>query len=237
MAIPLTAIGAGVGLLGSLFGGGGGISKKEQRNNFRWAVNELDAFNEEFKNSAELANLLNAVRGFAKDPLTYSPEQIALSKARYAEDAVGSARATQGAAWERAGAQGAYRDGSTRRTEGRIAQRLGSDIAQGNRMVDEKARQTRAADLSQLGAIISAVQQMRMQPLMAEAQARLGAPVTQQGNPFGELLQGIGVLSAGLGTAPQRGGGSQWGNWLSGGSAGGGGYGGVNSQLPWGLGR
>jgi len=235
MAIPLTAIGAGAGLLGSLFGGGGGISKKEVRNNFRWAVNELDAFNEQFQNSPELANLMAQIQRFAQDPMTYSPEQIALSKARFAEDAVGSAKATQGAAWERAGAQGAYREGATRRNEGRIAQRLGTDIAQGNRQVDETARRTRSADLTQLGALLAAVNQMRLQPLMAEAQARLGAPVTQQGNPFGELLQGVGLLSAGFGTAAQRGGGSEWGNWLSGG--GGGSSGGVNSNLPWGIGQ
>ncbi len=235
MAIPLTAIGAGAGLLGSLFGGGGGISNKEVRNNFRWAVNELDAFNEQFQNSPELANLIAQVQRFSQDPMTYSPEFTANLKARYAEDSQSAYRGALAGTRERAGAKGMYRDGSTRGEERRLGQRLGSDIAQGNRSVDEMARKSRSADLTQLGSILSALTQMRMQPLMAETSARLGVQPTQQGNPFGELLQGIGVLSAGMGTAQQQGGGSQWGNWLSGG--GGGSPGGVNSNLPWGLGR
>lgn len=214
-------IGAGTGLLGSLFGGGG-ISGKEQRNNFRWAVNELDAFNEQFQNSPELANLMAAIGRYGQDPMTYSPEFVASQKARLAEDAVGGAKAATGQAWERAGAKGAYRDSSTRAAERNIGLRQGAMIAQGNRDVDAQARSTRAADLSQFGAILSALTNMRMQPLLAETSARLGAPVTQQGNPFGNLLEGIGTISTALGTARQSGGGTAWGNLMGGGGASGG---------------
>lgn len=209
-----------LGGIGSLFGSGGGISKKEQRNNFRWAVDMLRDYRNEFEASPELASLLSAVQQYAQDPQTYSPEFSANLKARYAEDAQTGAKAAIGQAWERAGAQGAYRDASTRANERNIGLRLGSDIAQGNRSVDEQARKSRTTDLAQLGSLIGAMQQLRMAPIQAEASARLGAPVTQQTNPFGSLLQGLGTLSAAVGTAPQKGGGSLWGNMFSGGGGG-----------------
>lgn len=210
-----------LGGIGGLLGGGGGISKKEQRNNFRWAVDMLRDYRQQFEASPELAQLMAAVQQYAQDPSTYSPEFTANLKARYAEDAQQGAKAAIGQAWERAGAQGAYRDSSTRANERNIGLRLGSDIAQSNRTVDEQARKSRASDVAQLGSLISALQQLRMAPIQAEASARLGAPVTQQGNPFGSLLQGLGTVAAAVGTAPQKGGGSLWGNLFSGGGSGG----------------
>lgn len=214
-----------LGGIGGLLGSGGGISKKEQRNNFRWAVDMLRDYRQQFEASPELAGLVAAVQQYAQDPQTYTPEFTEGLKARYAEDAQRGAKGAIGQAWERAGAQGAYRDSSTRATERNIGLRLGSDIAQNNRAVDEQARKSRTTDVAQLGSLIGALQQLRLAPIQAEASARLGAPVTQQGNPFGSLLQGLGTLSAALGTAPQKGGGSLWGNMFSGGGGGGGGSG------------
>ena len=208
-----------LGAIGSLFGGGGGISKKEQRNNFRWAVNSLADYRKQFEESPELAALTQALGNFSGDYQTYTPEFTAGLKARYAEDSQNGARNAIGQAWERSGAQGAYRDGSTRVAERNIGLRLGSDIAQGNRSVDEQARKSRSTDLATLGSLISALQSLRMGPIQAEASARLGAPVTQQGNAFGALLQGLGTVAAGIGTAQQKGGGSLWGNAFSGGTS------------------
>jgi hypothetical protein len=141
---------------------------------------------------------------FARQPNTYSPSDLAGMKARFAEDAVGSATATQGAAWERAGAQGAYRDGSTRRTEGRIAQRLGSDIAQGNRSVDQMAAQDRAESLARLGSLLQGFFNLRTGPAQAYANAAIGVGSNVAGynaSPFGDALKGAGALGVGIGTA------------------------------------
>lgn len=233
MVLPALSLGlSALGTVGSLFGGGGGISKKEQRNNFRWAVDSLRDYRQQFEASPELAQLTSLLQGFSEDPFTYSPEFSENLKARYAEDAQSGAKAAIGQAWERAGAQGAYRDSSTRQNERNIGLRLGSDIAQGNRNVDEQARKSRATDITQLGALISALQGLRMGPIQAEASARLGAPVTQQGNPFGSLLQGLGTIGAAIGTSPQKGGGTLWGNLFSGGGGGGGSPGGFPNLLP-----
>ena len=203
--MALGGILAGVGALGgvasSLFGGGG-ISGKEQRNNFRWSVNELDAFNEAFQNSPALANVLSAFGRLSADPFTFDEATKANLKARYAEDAVQGGQSATKAAWERSGAIGGYRDSSTRAAERNIALRQGSTIAQGNREVDQAARASRGADVQQIGSLLSAINEMRLRPLLAETGARLGSLNVQASqNPFQGALQTLGSLGVGIGTA------------------------------------
>lgn len=141
---------------------------------------------------------------FAQRPETFSQSDLAGLKARYAEDAVGGAQAAQGAAWERAGAQGAYRDSSTRATERDIALRQGSMIAQGNRTVDEMAARQRSADIAQFGSLLQGLFNLRMGPAQSYANAAIGVgsnAANYGASPFGDALKGAGALAVGVGSS------------------------------------
>lgn len=200
------AVGSAVGAIGgSLIAAN--ASKSAQKKGASIQQQGLDALqgaSDDLLGSDPYKSFTALLSRFAQQPNTYSPSDLAGLKARYAEDAVGGARAAQGAAWERAGAQGAYRDGSTRRTEGRIAQRLGSDIAQGNRAVDQMAAQDRAASLAQLGSLLQGFFNLRAGPAQAYANAAIGVGSNVAGynaSPFGDALKGAGALATGIGSS------------------------------------
>lgn len=198
VAIPLITAAASIG--GAAISASGQKSAQKRGAGIQQqGLNALYEAQGDTVNSAGYQNFAELINAFSKNPRTYSDADLAGLKARYAEDAVVGARANQGAAWERAGAQGAYRDGSTRRTEGRIAQRLGSDIAQGNRSVDQMAAQDRVASLAQLGALLQGMFNLRMGPASAIANTSVGVGSNIAGygaSPFGDVLKGIGTLGA-----------------------------------------
>lgn len=198
VAIPLITAAASVG--------GAALSASAQKGAQKRGANiQQQGLDQLYSAQGELVggdayqNFANLINAFSQNPRTYSQSDLAGLKARYAEDAVGGARANQSAAWERAGAKGAYRDGSTRRYESSMAQRLGSDIAQGNRNVDQMAAQDRVASMAQLGSLLQGLFNLRMGPASAIANTSVGVGSNIAGygaSPFGDVLKGIGTLGA-----------------------------------------
>lgn len=150
-----------------------------------------------------------------QNPQTYSPADVANMKTRAAEEAFGEARSYQNAAWERAGAQGAYRDSSTRAGEARIGQALGGRLADINRQVDQDVARQRIADIAQFGSLLQGFFNLRQRSAESFANAAIGAGTQQAGynaSPFGDALKGIGLIGTSIGTAKKSDGSTAFGD-------------------------
>ena len=134
-------------------------------------------------------------------PYTFTPEVIAGMKARAREGAQTDYEGALGSSLERAGAAGAYRSGSTRGMEQRLAQGLGSTVANLNRDIDTQAALQRPVDISNaLNSFLPTLAaQFQFPRDIANTYAGAASnPIWNQPSPFAQLLGGIGGVGGGL---------------------------------------
>lgn len=167
-------------------------------------LDALESAQNDTVGSDAFKNFMDAITAFSKNPNTYTPEAIAGIKGRLGDAAVTGAQNTQNAAWERAGAQGAYRDSSTRANEARVAQGLGGQLADISRSTDEMAAKQRIIDMATLGSLLQGAFNLREAPAQAFANAAIGVGSNQasyNASPFGDALKGLGTIGTAVGSA------------------------------------
>lgn len=209
--MPIGAILGAVTAVGSIGGAlaQGSATKKAQNRGASLQNQGLDALQSaqnDLLGSDPYKAFTSLLSQFSTNPNTYTPELIASIKGRASDAAQQGYGEAMNAAWDRAGAQGAYRDGSTRAGESRLGQQLGGRLADISRQVDEDAAKQRIADLAQFGSLLQGFFNLRSGPAQAYANAAIGVG-TQQANynasPFGDAAKGIGTLGMAIGSAPQ----------------------------------
>ena len=152
------------------------------------------------------------------NPQTLTPEVVAQIKGNSIDQAQRSYSGNLGAGLERAGAAGAYRDGSTRLMERDMATDLAGQIGNINRQTDIQAALQRPQDIAFASNVLNSNLMNRYTFDRDIANVYSGAatnPIWQQPSPTSSALGGIGgiggsILGAGFPTG-----------WLGGSSVGG----------------
>lgn len=203
VALPLITAATAVG--GSVLSANAAKGAQKRASNTQaQGIGVLQQAQDDTVGSDAYAGFMEAFTRFAQNPQTYSPEDIAGIKGRAGDAAVTGAQNFQNAAWERAGAQGAYRDSSTRAGEARVGQQLGGQLADISRNTDQMAALQRVQDLAQLGSLLQGFFNLRQGPSNALANAYIGVG-NQQANynasPFGDALKGLGTIGTAIGSA------------------------------------
>lgn len=178
-------------------------------------LNALGASQKDLLGSAPYMSFVDLMTQFSKQPQTFGPGDLESIKARATGEAHQGARNTTMAAWERAGATGSYRDGSTRAVEGRIGQQLGGRLGDISRQVDEMGARQRYTDLAQFGSLLQNLFQLRQGPAQAFSNAAIGVGSEQAGynaSPAGDALKGVGTIGTAIGSAKRSDGGTLFGD-------------------------
>jgi hypothetical protein len=139
--------------------------------------------------------------GYLDDPYSMSPEDLANLETQLTNTANETYRNNLGQSLEQAGSVGAYRSGSTRNTEEKLARGLGSQVSEGMRSLRAQAAFQRPADISNalnagMGMVSAPLQWNRDIANIYAGQAT--NPVYSQPSPFAQALGGIGSLGGSL---------------------------------------
>lgn len=222
--MPLGAVLGGIAAVGSIGGsiisGSKTASQQRKASNLAGnAVDELKGVRDDFLASDPYKAFTALLSQYAQDPYTFDATDVANMKARAANEVHQGARNATMTAWERAGAVGGYRDGSTRAVEGRIGQQVGARLGDISRQIDTDAARQRIDDIARFGSLLQGYLQLRSAPSQNLANAYQG--VAQQiagynASPFGDALKGVGTLATAIGSAPNSKGGTLFGDLFKG---------------------
>jgi hypothetical protein len=138
-------------------------------------------------------------------PFTFDASTVAGMKAGANEQAQGAYQGALGQSLERAGAAGGYRGGAQRGSERRLAQGLGSTVANLNREIDTQAALQKGVDVQNASTLGSGLLTSQYQFPRDIANIWAGAatnPTLLQPSPFAQLMSGVGQTASSLITNP-----------------------------------
>jgi hypothetical protein len=199
------------------------------------AVGRLESILQSLLGNSTFGAVQSNAQNLAEQPLSLGPEQVELAKANQFNAAQEGAHGQLNQAWDRAGAAGSFRSGSTRQDEQRVSQGLGSQLASISRGIDLQAALQRPQDIALANNVANQALQLRYQPERDIANAWLGVsgnPIWAQPSPLTSALGGVGAFGGSiLGAAAGNPAAPLFGS--KGGGGGAGGYTGPSFGVPW----